>query len=96
MIPSIAQRLLPGLLLVSMTGCALVESPATAMRRTKRMFTPNPTDWDSSAAEDQGEWDWVGDEARGQSEKEKDPDPWFKKFFMSDRANAIERNLGIE
>ena len=91
-----AIRIIPVLLLVSLTGCALVESPVVAGRRMKRMFTPNPTDWDKGADEDHGEWDFVGDEGRGEYEREKDPDRWFKKFLMSDRANAIERNMGID
>lgn len=85
-----------GILVVSLAGCAMVESPASASRRMKRMFTPNPKDWDSEAGDDEGEWDFVGDEGRGQSERERDPDPWFKKFLMSDKANSIERNLGID
>jgi hypothetical protein len=60
------------------------------------MFTPNPDDWDKGADEDAGEWDFVGDEARGDQVREKDPDPWFKKHLMSEKANSIERNLGID
>lgn len=81
---------------LTVSGCSLVESPKSAMRRMKRTFTPNPTDWDTKAAEDKGEWDFVGDEGRGDQEREQDPDQWFKKHLMSDRANAIERNLGID
>jgi hypothetical protein len=89
-------RLLPVLLAVTVCGCAMVEAPGVATRRTLRMFKPNPRDWDHDAAADDGEWDEVGREGRGHMDREKDPDPWFKKFFMSERANAIERNLGID
>ena len=85
-----------GLLAVTVTGCSLVEHPKSAMRRMTRMFTPNPEDWDKGTAEDAGKWDFVGDEARGDQSREKDPDPWFKKHLMSDKANSIERNLGID
>lgn len=85
-----------GLVTVAVTGCSLVEHPKSAMRRMTRMFTPNPEDWDKDADEDAGEWDFVGDEGRGEQVREKDPDPWFKKHLMSEKANSIERNLGID
>ena len=85
-----------GILAIAVTGCGLVEHPKSAMRRMTRMFTPNPDDWDKGADEDAGEWDFVGDEGRRNYEREKDPDGWYKKYLMSDKANAIERNLGID
>lgn len=78
------------------SGCNMVEHPRSAMRRMTRMFTPNPDDWDTDATGDTNEWDFVGDEGRGDQTREKDPDPWFKKYLMSDKANSIERNLGID
>ena len=77
-------------------GCSLVEHPKSAMRRMNRMFTPNPIDFDEQSDEDTGEWDFVGDEGRGDQTRERDPDPWFKKYLMSEKANSIERNLGID
>lgn len=85
-----------GLLTITVTGCSLVEHPKSAMRRMTRMFTPNAEDWDKDADEDAGEWDFVGDEGRGDQTRERDPDPWFKKHLMSEKANSIERNLGID
>lgn len=90
--------ILLGLCLISITGsgCAMVEHPKTAMRQMTRMFTPNPNDWDEQSDEDSGEWDFVGEEGRGDQTRERDPDPWFKKYLMSEKANSIERNLGID
>jgi hypothetical protein len=88
-----------GLILVLaclLSGCAMVEHPSSAMRRMKRMFTPNPNDWDSESAPDESEWDFVGEEGRGERDRELDPDPWFKRYLMSPQANSIERNLGID
>ncbi len=87
-----------GLCLLSIggSGCAMVEHPRTAMRRMTRMFTPNPTDSADDSDKDSGEWDFVGDEGRGDQTREHDPDPWFKKYLMSEKANSIERNLGID
>lgn len=88
--------LLLAVLVTTAMGCHLVESPKAATRRMTRMFTPNPTDMDADAAEDAGEWDFVGDEGRGDQRREQDPDPWFGKYLMSDKARSIERNLGID
>ena len=85
-----------GFLAITISVCSLVEHPKSAMRRMTRMFTPNPEDWDKDADADAGEWDFVGDEGRGDQVRERDPDPWFKKHLMSEKANSIERNLGID
>ena len=84
------------LLCAAVSGCTVIEHPKSAMRRMKRMYTPNPDDFDSEVNEDDGEWDFVGDEGRGDMARERDPDPWFKKYLMSEKANSIERNLGID
>jgi hypothetical protein len=60
------------------------------------MFTPNPDDWDTGVEKDEEEWDFVGEEGRGDQTRERDPDQWFKKHLMSEKANSIERNLGID
>lgn len=60
------------------------------------MFTPRPFDSNYDAGADDGDWDFVGDEGRREFEREKDPDGWYKKYLMSEKANAIERNLGID
>lgn len=86
----------PCVLAVAISGCSMVESPKSATRRMTRMFTPNPEDWDSEVNEDDQEWDFVGDEGRSDQSRERDPDPWFKKYLMSEKANSIERNLGID
>ncbi|MEN9556860.1 MAG: hypothetical protein RLZZ232_3146 [Planctomycetota bacterium] len=87
--------LLPAVLLLLLAGCSLVEHPKTASRRFGRMFTPRPFDGES-VDEDNGEWDFVGDEGRAEYDREQDPDPWFGKYLMSDKARSIERNLGID
>ena len=84
------------LLLITVSGCGLVEHPKSAMRRMTRMFTPNPDDWDTGVEKDEEEWDFVGEDGRGDQTRERDPDQWFKKHLMSEKANSIERNLGID
>jgi hypothetical protein len=77
-------------------GCNLVEHPKSATRRLGRMFTPRPWDSKNEPGTDDGDWDFVGEEGRSEFEREKDPDGWYKKYLMSEKANAIERNLGID
>ena len=96
MIPSRLPLAILSVLMLFSTGCSMMESPRVAARRMTRMFTPHPTDWGHDAADDTAEWDFVGDEGRADVVREKDPDQWFKRFLMSDKANSIERNLGID
>ncbi len=85
------------LLMCASMGCAMVERPKSAMRRATRMFTPKPeNEGEEDADSDEGEWDFVGDQGRNGQERERDPDRWFKDWVMSDKANSIERNLGID
>lgn len=77
-------------------GCNLVQSPVSATQQMMGMFRANPSDWTDSSTEDDGEWDFVGDEGRAEYAREQDPDPWFGRFIISDKARSIERNLGID
>lgn len=81
---------------LQLAGCAMIESPRSAMRRMKRTFTPKPTDVGEEADKDDGQWDFVGDEGRADYDRERDPDPWFGKYIISDKARSIERNLGVD
>ena len=96
MIRSRLIMLTAGLIALQLAGCAMVESPRVAMRRLTRTFTPRPTDIGEESDEDDGEWDFVGDEGRADYDRERDPDPWFGKYIISDKARAIERNLGVD
>lgn len=81
-------------------GCAVIDSGTNAARETARMFRPRP--FDESAEEtvsddtESDPWGFVGKEGRADQEAEVDPDPWFRRHLMSDRARQIEANLGIE
>ena len=90
-----AMLLNAALLTLLATGCHLLEHPKNASRRFGRMFTPKPFDGEV-ADDDHGEWNFVGDEGRADYAREQDPDPWFGKYLMSDKARSIERNLGID
>lgn len=83
-------------ILLSSTGCVVFERGKYAMRQTSRMLRPDTRDYDDDTDADSGEWDFVGDEGRADQKREMDPDRWWKKYIMSDKANSIERNLGVD
>ena len=92
---------LTGLLIIlavtgSLTGCTIFNSIPEMTRQSVRMFKPRPFDYRDTTEEDQDEWSYVGTEARGDRPLEHDPDPWFKRLFMSGKARSIERNLGYD
>lgn len=73
-----------------LSGCALTN----AVKETLTMFRPSSDDgWDPTDHPDP-QWDSVGIEARGGSALEYENDP-SRKWLMSNKARAIERNLGI-
>jgi hypothetical protein len=93
-----SRLILVGVCLISLqlAGCSAMESPVSATRRMTRMMTPKPFDNEKEVDSDDGEWDFVGDEGRAGIAREQDPDPWFGKYILSDKARAIERNLGVD
>lgn len=79
------------------SGCTSMIEPISELNReTLRVFKPKPFDLDWTGEDEIDQWKYVGDEARGDRPKEKDPDPWYQKYIMSAKARNIERNLGIE
>lgn len=72
------------------TGAHPFEGVARSLKAANSKEYRNVTD------EETNEWDFVGAEARGNQGRERDPDRWFKRFVMSEKANSIERNLGID
>lgn len=78
------------------TGCHSMMSPRDAWRQTVSSFRPDTRDYADGSTESGSEWDFVGEEGRGDQERERDPDPWFKQNLMSPKAQSIERNLGID
>jgi hypothetical protein len=77
-------------------GCALVDGSRTASRETLRAAKPRPSDYRDPTDEPVDEYAYVGQIARNHRPVEKDPDPWFRQIFMSEKARSIERNLGFE
>lgn len=83
--------------LTGLTGCtAMVDSARTAQRQLVRQFTPSPIDYRDPTAETVDNWADYTREARAVHTAEKDPDPWYRRWFMSEKARQTERHLGID
>lgn len=78
------------------TGCAMMQPVQEATRQSMRAVTPRSSGYRDGTDEAEDPWSTVGTEARGDRPMEEDPDPWYKKYFMSSKANSIEHNLGIQ
>jgi hypothetical protein len=90
-LPPLLGLLLAAGTILPATGCALSNSSG----RPSGLFGS----WGEREASDEGNEDWeeqVGKDARGNRPRERDPDPWWQRYVMSEKARAIERNLGID
>ena len=86
-----------GLTLLWVTGCqSLIDSTRTSRRHITRQFTPSPHDYRDSTAEPEDKWQDFTREARAAHVPEKDPDPWYRRWFMSEKARQTERHLGVD
>jgi hypothetical protein len=82
---------------VTSPGCALVDSTRTLTRSTVTALQTGGNDHRDYTEERSEDWiEAVGKEARGNQPREKDPDPWFKKYVQSETARSIERNVGVD
>ncbi len=93
-------RSIAGLLLMwvlGSTGCMLATPLRQMTDYTKSMLTPNGYDYEDPTEEKDEVWvTEVGDEGRKGHPRERDPDQWYKKYFMTERARGIEHNLGVD
>ena len=46
--------------------------------------------------ESEDQWREFTREARAAHVAEKDPDPWYRRWFMSEKARQTERHLGVD
>lgn len=87
--------LIAGLLGSLTTGCAMTDSAKSAFKPMSRFILPGAQD-EPLRPDIEDEWAFVGDEGRGDYERERDPDRWWRNLVMSPEARNIERNLGID
>ncbi len=79
------------------TGCqSMIDATRTSTRQVMRQFRPSPHDYRDPTAETQDQWADFTREARAAHPAEKDPDPWYRKLFMSEKARQTERHLGVD
>lgn len=80
---------------LSLTGCELMHGGRELADETVRTLKPKSSDYRDTTEEESDEWAFVGRDARGNRPREQDPDPWWQRFVMSEKARSIESNLGI-
>ena len=88
--------LIASVVLVAQAGCAFQKQMAGVWHETKRLATPDPTDRRDSTENPDQDWSFVGEEGRAGQEVQVDPDQWYRKYIMSEKARQIEANLGFE
>ncbi|MBA3314382.1 MAG: hypothetical protein M3552_07385 [Planctomycetota bacterium] len=79
-----------------LTGCLLVEPWGNFWHDVRQAAKPSGADGRDYTEESQEAWEFVGEEGRRGQEIEKDPDQWYRKYIMSEKARSIEENLGFE
>ncbi|HUG90042.1 MAG TPA: hypothetical protein VML55_04360 [Planctomycetaceae bacterium] len=84
------------LALCGLAGCVLTDSVREPARETRRLTAPPAADARDFSQDAGDEWSYVGEDARGNQTRERDPDTWWKKWIMSEKARNIERNLGYD
>ncbi len=86
-----------GLVFAGSSGCALMGPINSANRYAKSFFTFRGTDYADPTEEEDDPWiTEAADEGRAGRPQERDPDQWYRNFFMSEKARSIERNLGFD
>ena len=74
----------------------LEEEAENATMETKRQFRIKPNDYEDGTEELDEDWSYVGEQGRAGMERERDSDRVLRKYLMSEKARAIESNLGID
>lgn len=79
-------------------GCTVLGTVQGMAAATVEAFRPTSFDGFDPGSESSDPWvQQVGATARGHRPVEREPDPLgLKKYFMSEKARDIERNMGIE
>jgi len=77
-------------------GCQVMDTQQPATSAANSAWKLNAGDYRDSVEESVDPWEFVGRDARGGRSREVDPDPWYRRLFMSSKARAIESNVGIE
>jgi len=79
-----------------LSGCAMMEPWDEFWHQIARTAKPSASDGRDTTEESQEHWEFVGKEGRRGQEVEVDPDQWYRKYIMSEKARSIEENLGFQ
>jgi hypothetical protein len=86
-----------GICLMSLQGCAVVQTMQTGTKQLVKDFTPESLD-EANPADDPGD-PWIAsaaNEGRHEQKAERANDPLhLRKYVLSNKARAIENNVGI-
>jgi len=77
-------------------GCQVLNTSRSSENPLGSSSSLQPSDYRNTTEEESDPWEFVGRDARGGRPREVDPDPWYRRMFMSAKARAIESNVGIE
>jgi hypothetical protein len=80
----------------SLPGCLLVEPWGEFWHQVRRNAKPSGEEGRDYTEDSQEQWKVVGEEGRKGQTAERDPDQWYREYFMSEKARSIEENLGFE
>jgi hypothetical protein len=80
--------------IVGLGGCSTLNPETESARKSAGLDKPDhpkALPWNQDVDDPYG---FVGKESGRPVEK--DPDPWYQRYFMSGEARNIERNLGVD
>jgi len=81
---------------LSLSGCAMFEAAQETSRQSFRALRAKSSDYRDWNEDEEDEFAYVGEIARGHEPPEKQSDQWYRRWFMSAQARNIEKNLGVE
>ena len=73
------------LLLFAAAGCETLHTPQEMWHSMRQTFKLRGDDYRDPAEEREEEWRVAGDERRKEQAVEKDPDQWYRQYFMSEK-----------
>ena len=84
-------------LVIGLTGCILTEPMRPVVRYAKDVFGSGGNDYADPTEEEDAAWiTEMAEEGRPDQPRVKDPDQWWRKYIMSEKARSIEHNLGFD
>lgn len=77
-------------------GCGVMDAGRSMTDSMRSAFSFRPSDRRDPTDEVDGWTSEVGMDGRGNRPRDKDPDPWWGRYVISEKHREIERNLGVD